>query len=152
MKKKLFSPLELCIMCLVCAVVTLSGCSKDPLLNRDASPTPEEAMLKSSGDYTEAEIESLMFMVEEEKLAHDVYVKMFELHELKIFDLISQSETRHVQAVSKLIAKTGLDNPIIGNAEGEFENEELQRSLNHRECIAHGLSSRVPNVGLNILV
>jgi hypothetical protein len=69
-----------------------------------------------------------MYMVEEEKMAMDVYAKMFDLYGLIIFDNINQSEARHVAAVSRLIDKYELDNPIIGNPPGVFVNEELQKT------------------------
>ena len=53
------------------------------------------AALGLSDDYdidrlTQAEIDGLVFMREEEKLAHDVYVALYEQWDLAIFDNISQ--------------------------------------------------------------
>lgn len=127
MKALINSLFDLCIICMICAMVSLSGCSKDSDRNYEPTPVLEETSDKSSENITEEEIASLMFMVEEEKLAGDVYLKMLALYGLEIFDNILQSERKHVAAISKLIEKYELDNPIIGNDPGVFVNEELQQ-------------------------
>ena len=80
---------------------------------------------KKSVTLTQKEIDGILFMREEEKLAHDVYVQFYDLYGNKIFLNISQSEQRHTEAVLRLINFYGLeDNAKAGI--GEFKNEELQ--------------------------
>lgn len=74
---------------------------------------------------TQEEIDGILYMREEEKLAHDVYVKFYELYAHKIFLNISLSEQRHTDAVLRLINFYGLVDPAL-NVPGEFKNEELQ--------------------------
>lgn len=78
------------------------------------------------GDLTEEEAAGLLYMVEEEKLAHDVYVTFFDQYNEPIFENISHAESAHMRSVSALIVKYQLANPIAGNGIGEFENPELQ--------------------------
>ena len=72
------------------------------------------------------EEESLLFMREEEKLALDVYLYLYDIWGDQIFLNISASEQQHTDAVLGLIEKYNLPDPAAGKAEGEFENLELQ--------------------------
>ncbi len=75
---------------------------------------------------TTAEKESLIFMREEEKLARDVYLGLYERWGLPVFDHIAQSEQRHMDAVKTLIDKYGLTDPVVNDSIGVFANSELQ--------------------------
>ena len=66
-----------------------------------------------TGTLTEAEIEGLMEMREEEKLARDVYLKFYEIHGYIVFSNIAKSETRHSDAVLRLINGYGLTDPAF---------------------------------------
>jgi len=78
-------------------------------------------------DLTEQEIEGLLFIREEEKLARDVYLTFDEMYsELPIFENIAESEQRHMDAIKNLLDKYGLDDPTEGMDIGEFTNQELQ--------------------------
>ncbi|MFK5856736.1 MAG: DUF2202 domain-containing protein [Bacteroidota bacterium] len=76
-------------------------------------------------DITEEEEAGLLFMREEEKLAHDVYVYLFDLWNIPVFDFISRSETAHTNRVLALIEYFDLEDPALPNA-GEFTNPDLQ--------------------------
>ena len=80
-----------------------------------------------SGTLSEEEIQGLMEMREEEKLARDVYLALYEKHEHNVFRNISKSEDAHTRAVLYLINGFGLADPALEN-EGEF-NSELFASL-----------------------
>lgn len=68
---------------------------------------------------------SLLLMREEEKLAHDVYVTLYEKWGLPIFDNISASEQRHTDAVLDLLEVRGLSDPAAGLGRGEFSNPDF---------------------------
>ena len=70
-------------------------------------------------------LSSLAYMREEEQLAHDVYVKMFDLWDAKVFENIAKSETKHTDAVKGLLEFFDIDDPVLPG-EGEFANEKLQ--------------------------
>jgi len=89
------------------------------------STSTDSASIGSS--LTDEEIAGLMWMREEEQLAHDVYVVLGELWNLRIFDNISSAETAHIEAVSGLLDLYGLDDPAAGNDAGTFTDPELQR-------------------------
>ena len=72
------------------------------------------------------EIEGLQFMVEEEKLAHDVYVTLYGVWGIKIFNNIKDSEVTHIDAVKLLLDKYDIYDPSYNNSIGEFENDILQ--------------------------
>lgn len=79
---------------------------------------------------SEQEIDDLSFMREEEKLARDVYVELYEYHkergtELLVLANIAASEQRHMDAMLGLLDRYRLDDPAAGLAPGEFENTVL---------------------------
>jgi hypothetical protein len=75
---------------------------------------------------TTAEADALIYMCEEEKLAHDVYLALYEQWGLAIFDNIAASEQTHTDAVAGLLDRYGLADPAAGNVAGAFSNTELQ--------------------------
>jgi hypothetical protein len=84
------------------------------------------------------ETNALLFMREEEKLAHDVYVTLFAQWGLPIFQNISQSEQTHTDAIKALIDRYNLQDPAL-NGVGFFTNPDLQALYN--TLIARGQQS-----------
>ena len=68
---------------------------------------PAEAQTTSSG-LTTADVDSLLYMREEEKLAHDVYVTLYELWGAPLFSNIANSEQNHTEMVLALLYQYGL--------------------------------------------
>jgi hypothetical protein len=78
---------------------------------------------------SQAEINDLKFLREEEKLARDVYLYSYDKYQLMIFDNISQSEQRHMNSVLNLLNKYGI--PDSASTEiGVFNNPNLQKLYN----------------------
>lgn len=75
---------------------------------------------------SEAEAAALLYMREEEKLAHDVYVTLYEQWGTRVFSNIAASEQSHTDAVATLLDRYGLTDPTTGNALGEFTDPALQ--------------------------
>lgn len=75
---------------------------------------------------TEKGKEGLIFMREEEKLAHDVYSVLFDKWGQKSFNNISSSEQTHTDAVKSLLNKYSIDDPSANTKLGEFMNKDLQ--------------------------
>ena len=75
---------------------------------------------------SQAEIEALIFLREEEKLARDVYLFLFDVWGQWIFENIAASEQQHMDAVKSLLDKYNLDDPAKGQPEGGFTNPALQ--------------------------
>jgi len=93
------------------------------------SVTPASAKAVSvSGAYLSAsEQEDLIFMREEEKLAHDVYVTLYAAWRLPVFQNIANSEATHTAAVKRLLDQYGIADPTVGKGVGEFTNPDLQK-------------------------
>lgn len=77
-------------------------------------------------DLSAEEIAGLLFMREEEKLAHDVYVALGGLWGATVFANIAESEAEHTEAIRQLILAHGLEDPAADNPPGVFEDHELQ--------------------------
>ncbi len=70
--------------------------------------------------------EGIRFMLEEEKLARDVYLTLGDLWGLRIFANIAAAEQRHMDAVLTLVESYGLVDQIQVGSVGDFAAEELQ--------------------------
>jgi hypothetical protein len=75
---------------------------------------------------SDAEIEGLLYMREEEKLARDVYLMLYEKWGMRILQNISGSEQTHMDAVKALLDRYDLDDPAAGTDVGVFTNPTLQ--------------------------
>lgn len=82
-------------------------------------------MPASTQNLTKADIQSIEYMREEEKLAHDVYTFYARQYNIPIFRNISRSETVHQNAMMWLVDTYGLKD--LAKAEGVFTNRELQK-------------------------
>ena len=65
----------------------------------------------------------LEFMRAEEKLAHDVYVKLGDEFPDFAFSNIEDSETSHTNTMIDALARFNLDDPNVDDAAGEFAEE-----------------------------
>jgi len=97
--------------------ITAAAPVEEVLVETTPTPTPEPAV-----DATTA---SLLFMIEEEKLAHDVYVTLGDLWGANIFTNISQSETTHQEQVLVLLDARAITDPRSSEI-GVFVNPDLQ--------------------------
>ncbi len=95
---------------------------------RGAAKAPANTGLSVMADgspLSEAEKAALLYMVEEEKLAGDVYAYLYQVWGLPVFQNIQQSEIQHQQAVANLLDQYGIANPASAQA-GVFTNPDLQ--------------------------
>jgi len=104
----------------------------------EASAAPGSRKGIGISPLTEAEKTDLLFMREEEKLARDVYIVMYEQWDSAVFVNISVSEQRHMDAIKNLIIKYGLQDSASSKI-GVFNNQELQFLYN--ELISKGEQS-----------
>jgi hypothetical protein len=104
-----------------------------------------------SGDYslTDAEKAALIYMVEEEKLAGDVYLRLYELWNLPVFQNIQQSELQHQQSVANLLEQYGIENPSSEYA-GVFANPDLQAL--YQQLVAIGSQSLAEALRVGALI
>ncbi|MBI9042872.1 MAG: DUF2202 domain-containing protein [Anaerolineaceae bacterium] len=83
-------------------------------------------IIEPNDTLSQTEIDGLLFMREEEKLAHDVYVYLYDLWGMQVFQNIAGSEQSHTEAVKSLLDLYGIADPTIGQVEGSFVNSDLQ--------------------------
>jgi len=79
-----------------------------------------------SGTLTEDEVAGLLFMREEEKLAHDVYMTLYELWGQPVFKNIAASEQIHTDTVKFLLDKYEIPDPADVSPLGQFSDQDLQ--------------------------
>lgn len=94
----------------------------------DPSTLPAHGALSSPSvavQLPDATKEQLLYLIEEEKLAHDVYLKMYELYGARVFANILKSETNHQSRVLTLLVATNTPDPRSAKV-GEFTNKDLQ--------------------------
>jgi len=84
-----------------------------------------QTTLAAAGELSEEEAAGLLFMFEEEKLAHDVYLKLYEQWGTTIFQNIANSESTHMQAIQYLLERYGLGIPDTLQV-GVFTDPDLQ--------------------------
>lgn len=106
-----------------------SSCKKDD------SPSPVQNIANQINAYPKEplstdETTSILYMREEEKLAHDVYITLHHKWGVNIFSNIASSEQTHTDAVLELIKKYGLTDPVGSNGVGVFADTTLQKIYN----------------------
>ena len=73
-----------------------------------------------SAPLTAAEKEWITLIRIDEKLARDVYLKLYDVWGVPVFANIAASEQNHMDAVARLITKYGLTDPVAGMEKGVF--------------------------------
>lgn len=89
---------------------------------------------------TDTEKADLLFMREEEELARDVYSNFAEIWSDMVFENIAKAETKHFNAIGKLLAAYGLQDSA-SQEEGQFNNSELQALYD--DLLVRGSTSHV---------
>lgn len=81
----------------------------------------------SSATLSQDEVDGLMYMREEEKMARDLYLSFDRLYgtRVRIFANIARAEQTHMNAVKQLLDAYGLPDPVVNNRIGAFVNPEL---------------------------
>lgn len=87
------------------------------------------------------EIEGLIKMREEEKLAHDVYTKLYEKWNINIFSNIAKSELTHTESVRYLLERYNIEDPVKDDRIGVFSNQAF--SDLYTSLVAKGQESLV---------
>jgi hypothetical protein len=78
-------------------------------------------------DLSDTEKEGLLHMREEEKLARDVYLHFYYKYGIRIFSNIARAESNHMSAIKTLLDKYELEDPIIDDTRGVFQNKDLAK-------------------------
>lgn len=94
----------------------------------------------ATGEEVPSDTAGILNMREEEKLARDVYLTMYEEWGIRTFANIARSKQKHMNVLATLIEAQGLVDPVIGSKPGEFKNSDLA-SL-YASLVALGSKSR----------
>lgn len=116
MKKTLMLPVFVSFTLIT--LMALSSCEKstsDVLTN--------DALLKTDTLQDDCS-SSLIFMREEEKLAHDVYYNFYETYQIPVFRNIARSEDFHTNSIKGLLDLYSLEDPFQEGI-GNFTNPDL---------------------------
>jgi hypothetical protein len=98
---------------------------------------------------SEAEIETISFMREEEKLARDVYLSLYDVWQIRVFQNISRSEQQHMDQIKLLVDSYGLSDTVQEQI-GVFTNSELQNLYD--SLITRGKTSQIEALRVGALV
>ena len=101
-------------------------------------------------DLSEDEKAGLLKMRQEEKLARDVYLKLYEKWGLQVFANISNSEQRHMDAVKMLLEKYKIADPITDDTIGVFPDAEFAGLFNKLVAAGEGSDIDALMVGAEI--
>ena len=102
-------------------------------------------------DLSEADIDSLVYMYQEEKMAMDIYDLFATEYDSQVFDKISDAESNHLSAVENILVENGVDISELTELDsGEYLDQNLQDMYN--TLIEVGLVSYEDalNVGVSI--
>ncbi len=78
-------------------------------------------------ELSDYEKKMLLKMREEEKLARDVYLSLYEAWGDTIFNRISTSEVRHMECVRLLLEKYEIKDPVVSDEIGMFSDSEMKK-------------------------
>ena len=81
---------------------------------------------KKSQPLSAKEKKALLQMREEEKMARDVYLAMYDLYGMRIFSNIASSEQVHMDEVLRYLNAYQIPDPA-SDKQGEFRNSEMQQ-------------------------
>jgi hypothetical protein len=104
----------------------------------------------AQGVLTPAEEAGLLQMREEEKLARDVYLKMYALYGKTIFSNIIESVQRHKDAVKGLLNRYDLEDLAANNDPGVFTDQDIQRLYD--ELCAQGTLSLKDALEVGVII
>jgi hypothetical protein len=111
-----------------------------------APPAPPAPASPLSAD----EMAGLTFMREEEKVARDVYLTLYETWGSQVFSNIARSEQSHMDAVKTLLDRYGIADPAAGHDIGQFSDADLQALFD--DLSAQGQESLVEALKVGALI
>jgi len=100
--------------------------AETPAAQDENQPARVAGARPTAASLEDQEITDLIYMHEEEKLAHDVYQYLYQRWGLNIFQNIAASEQTHMDALQALLAAYGLEDTSRNLAFGHFNNADLQ--------------------------
>lgn len=106
--------------------------------------------IPASSSISAADAAGLVWMREEEKLAHDVYITLGNLWGSNVFSNISQAEDTHVSAVGVLLDRYDIQDPIVSTNVGTFTDPTFTNL--YQDLVATGSKSLVDAFTVGALI
>ena len=125
----------------------------------DGAPRGPEACEECQfemGTLNDEQAATLVFMANEEKLAHDVYTALGELYDLPVFSQIAKAEAQHQAAVDAALVRYEIEDTAYALPAGEFSDSTIaalyaklieQGSQSPEEAIAVGIFIEGDDIG-----
>lgn len=104
------------------------------------SGSAQAANVAASSPLSTVEIADLLFSREEEKVARDVYIALYDIWQHGTFSNISSSEQQHMDAMLKKLNAYNIPDPAQA-AIGAFTNQNLQKM--YIDLVAEGSKSLI---------
>lgn len=104
----------------------------------------------AAGGIGEADDSALLYMLEEEKLARDVYQTLAAETGLRVFSNIAEAEKQHLSLVAGLVIQRGIPLPETLSQPGIFTNADLQELYD--ELVARGRISDTEALAVGRLI
>jgi hypothetical protein len=111
------------------------------------NPAPQAGAALAPLD--DAEVATLQWMREEEKLARDMYLTLNTYFPAKIFTNIAASEQKHFDAIGKKLALYGIDDPATDQV-GVFTDPDLQALYD--DLLGRGMVSYVEALNVGVVI
>jgi hypothetical protein len=124
--------------------------SPETTISQEDSAINEEEIKTDSTVDTSTLAEMLTFIVQEEKLAHDLYAQLANTSGAQQFANIVNSESTHISLVQGLLVSYNIVDPTVGLAEGEFLDQDLQALYD--SLLASGSVDRAGAIAAGIAV
>lgn len=139
----------------VALLTMVAGCSDDPDAVHGSTTLGDPAGAVAADaegrvELAEDDVAGLLWMREEEQLAHDVYAVLGDEWGVRVFDNIAAAEQRHVEQVVGLLDRYGVDDPMADRPAGTFTIPEMQAAFD--EFVADGSASLVDALEVGALI
>ena len=135
----------LIITLLVSTILTAQGVMESESLDIETTIDHVEEVQESS-----ALEDGILLMREEEKLARDVYLALYDTWGLRTFMNIAQAEQQHMDSVAYLLDINNIADPAEGSDVGVFKNEEIDKL--YTSLVEQGSTSVVEALKVGALI
>jgi len=150
---------NIALMSLIALTVLLAGCvTQNTETSQMQNDIAKGKLVGSNGDVnvslmysninalpkqpiSEEEKEGLIEMREEEKLARDVYLTLYNKWKLQIFKNIAESEQTHTDSVKYLLDRYGIPDLVKSDEIGKFSNPKFEQL--YKDLVEKGSKSEV---------
>lgn len=129
---------------------TFDGNSDNGLAHRLFDTEQLDQLASGALILTEDEAAGLLYMIEEEKMARDLYDAFAEQTGSRIFERISDSEQQHMDALLMLADAAAIDVSVLSTAPGTFQDQTIQDLYN--TLLAQGSASLADAIAVGIAV